>query len=488
MVEEAPAVSESSAIMTEQTPTPTPKIGETLENQNSIEATIESDAQGGTESTCNNINDAESSALLTDVDREKTLEFADELAEKGSKAFKENDFGEAAECFSRSLEIRVAHYGELALECLNAYYLYGRALLYKAQEEADPLVSVPKKEGETQQNLDKDGSVKSAINGESSMASVSSKAGEEGSSTHQEGTMEDGEKGEEEDEGGSDSDDVAEADEDEPDLDLAWKMLDVARAIAEKQHVGDTMEKVDILSALAEVALEREDIESSLSDYQKALSILERLVEPDNRQIAELKFRICLCLEFGSKPQEAIPYCQKAISICKSRLQRLSSEVKSSSGSATSSAASELDDGVQQSSNGPHTIRSVADKEAEIQTLGELSEDLEKKLEDLQQLVSNPMSILSEILGMSGRGKDSEKSASPGLINSSRMGTATSNGDFDSPTVSTARTNGAPGVTDLGVVGRGVKRVLMNTGTTESSSAKKPTINPSSDKGDDSSA
>ena len=125
-------------------------------------------------------------------------------------------------------------------------------------------------------------------------------------------------------------------------------MLDVARAIVEK-HSDDTIEKVDILSALAEVALERglsvffyflvvvvdfcfmfiqiftclfffslfdsviiyvvdisesllsvlsmdyvfvmlhvEDIETSLSDYQKALSILERLVEPDSRQIAEL--------------------------------------------------------------------------------------------------------------------------------------------------------------------------------------------------------
>lgn len=34
-------------------------------------------------------------------------------------------------------------------------------------------------------------------------------------------------------------------------------MLDVARAIIEKQHSGDTMEKVEVLSALAEVALER---------------------------------------------------------------------------------------------------------------------------------------------------------------------------------------------------------------------------------------
>lgn len=61
---------------------------------------------------------------------------------------------------------------------------------------------------------------------------------------------------ENEDEEESDDEDLAEGDEDETDLDLAWKLLDVARAIAEK-HSGDTMEKVDVLSALAEVALER---------------------------------------------------------------------------------------------------------------------------------------------------------------------------------------------------------------------------------------
>lgn len=54
----------------------------------------------------------------------------------------------------------------------------------------------------------------------------------------------------------SDDEDLAEADEDESDLDLAWKMLDIARAIVEK-HSGNTIEQVDILSALADVALER---------------------------------------------------------------------------------------------------------------------------------------------------------------------------------------------------------------------------------------
>ena len=111
------------------------------------------------------------------------------------------------------------------------------------------------------------------------------------------------------------------------------------------------------------------------------------------------------------------------------------------------------------------------------------------QLEDLQQLTSDPKSIIAEILGMaSARARGGEKSASPAAMSSSQMATANSNGHFDSPTVSTAHTNGAAAVTHLGVVGRGVKRVLMSTGSVESSSIKKPAIDPSSDKGDGSSA
>lgn len=458
----------------------------TLEpNQASIEATVESLVQGGTESTCNNNdgnnnNNNAAESAVTDVvseeEREKTLEFADELTEKGSVFLKEMDFAEAVDCFSRALEIRVEHYGELAAECVNAYYKYGSALLEKAQAEADPLGNMPKKDGETQQ----ESSNKNAASGEPLAASaVSSDPERQGSSSG--GQEEQGEDGEDsKDDDLSDAD--ADEDEDESDLDMAWKMLDIARAITDKQST-DTMEKVDILCTLAEISLEREDIETSLSDYKSALSILERLVEPDSRHTAELNFRICICLETGCQPKEAIAYCQKALLICKARMERLTNEVKAPSVSATSSTVSEAEEGIQQSSNVPYIDKSVSDKEAEIGVLSGLAEDLEKKLEDLKHQAENPKQLLAELMGMASAKPNAGDKVVPavaGEMSSSRMGTANNGKDLESPTVSTAHTGAvggaagsSSGVTHLGVVGRGVKRVLLNATSAESSPSKK---------------
>ncbi|KAK9067113.1 hypothetical protein SSX86_014438 [Deinandra increscens subsp. villosa] len=426
----------------------------------SVEGTINSTGLGGASSSCNNNNVVETSGLTSDGEGEKSLEYAEVLMERGSKANREEDYVEATDCFSRALEIRAAYYGELAPECVRSYYKYGCALLYKAQEESDPLVSASVSKKEVNAEHD---SVKGAESGE---ASVSSKA-KEGTSSFQ-GVPEDG--GDEDQE---EDDEASDGEEDESDLDLAWKMLDVARAIAEKQP-GDTMEKVDILSALAEVALEREDVDTSLSDYLKALSMLERLAEPDSRHIAELNFRICLCLELGSKGEEAIPYCQKAISVCKSRLQRLTNEIEGSSGSMPSASAESAVLN-RQSSCASQTTDSVADKEKEIDILTGLSSELEKKLEDLQQAVSNPSVILSDILGMiAAKGKTSQTSgADGGGLASSRIGMMANSSGFESPTVSTAHTNGDSGVTNLGVVGRGVKRVSV--GSVEPPSKKPAT-------------
>ncbi|CAI9766810.1 unnamed protein product [Fraxinus pennsylvanica] len=85
-----------------QEPTPDP-------NQNSVEATIESGVDfGATESTCN--NDNESSVVNSDAEFQKSLEYADELMVRGSKASQDRDYAEATDCYSRALEIRLGFF------------------------------------------------------------------------------------------------------------------------------------------------------------------------------------------------------------------------------------------------------------------------------------------------------------------------------------------------------------------------------------------
>jgi len=81
-------------------------------------------------------------------------------------------------------------------------------------------------------------------------------------------------------------------------------------------------------------------------------------------------------LEVGSKPEEAIAYCQKATSVCKARLQRLTNEVKSYSDLTSAS------DSTQDVPTCPiDSNNSIMDKQSEIETLKGLSSELEKKVD-----------------------------------------------------------------------------------------------------------
>jgi nuclear autoantigenic sperm protein len=83
-------------------------------------------------------------------------------------------------------------------------------------------------------------------------------------------------------------------------------------------------------------------------------------------------------LEVGSRPEEAIAYCEKAASVCKARLQRLTNEVKSFSDSASSASKLERDE---QKFPGSESNTSIVDKQAEIETLTGLASELEKKVD-----------------------------------------------------------------------------------------------------------
>ncbi|KAI4986314.1 hypothetical protein ZWY2020_018944 [Hordeum vulgare] len=253
---------------------------------------------------------------------EKSLEQAQQLFDKGWKALKETDFANAINCFSHTLKIRVVHYGVLAPECASTFYGYGRALLSKALKESNPPGIVSK-------NAPNKESAESTATTSKNAAARSSKTC---SNTEHVPPLEKGDsEGKYLNERGQGDENMTS--NEDSDLDLAWKMLNMARVTVAK--IPDkTMEKANIFYALAEVSMKRNDRDNSLGYYIKALTIFEHLVRPDHLGIVHLNFRICLAFELASKVGDAIPYCAKAILVCKSRIQNLKNAMEEGRGDA----------------------------------------------------------------------------------------------------------------------------------------------------------
>ncbi|XP_031484367.1 uncharacterized protein LOC116253600 isoform X2 [Nymphaea colorata] len=365
----------------------------------------------------------------------KTLKYADKLMQEGLDGMKSKDYSLAIDRFSRALEIRVDHFGELSPECAQTYYKYGCALLYKAQDENEALAlgdAVTKKTSAGRRKLgDGEGS---SHGSEKIDVKSNNKLGKriEGQDSVEK----------ENENAGDDVEDVEIGEEEESDLDLAFSMLDIARVIVEKNISGDTMEKVDIISALGDVSLEREDIQTCLEDYRRALSMLERLVEPDNRLLAEIHFKLCMALQMDNKIKDAIVHCEAAVSACEAKCQRLKMEVANSCGASS------------------------MEKDEEIKTLEQLLVDLNAKLEDLRDLPAMP--TLAEMMADFKTGAQGEKTGA-----SSAVEAFTGSSGTDVPVVSA--TGERNQVVHLGIVGRGVKRATPIPVMPESPS-KKPSV------------
>ncbi|XP_047319441.1 protein NASP homolog 1-like [Impatiens glandulifera] len=299
---------------------------------------------------------------------------------KGSTALDEKDFFEAAECFSRALEIRVANFGELDKERFNAYYFYGYALLRHVLDDGTTQVS---NEGGTTQA--ESTCVSSDVeNDESSDADDSATGLNE----------------EENDEIEIDTDDTSnnDEDEDENELDLAWQILDFARVISETRPT-QSMSNVYILCALGEVNCYRDDLKTSLEDYLKASQILESLVEPNLMDRARQYFNMGLCLEVAVIIKEATLFFDKALKCCCSVLPLLVSQLCSlSSPRITLSESGEevLDTGtISHQSEHSNLISKI---EKDIAQIRDYSIMLEYKLKELDEIQNTPKASLEEAI------------------------------------------------------------------------------------------
>ncbi|EMS65774.1 hypothetical protein TRIUR3_03235 [Triticum urartu] len=355
---------------------------------------------------------------------EKSLEWAQVLFDKGCKAINEKDFANAADCFKHALEIRlhvyvitltmmhrqiyallfshrVRHYGGLAPECASTFYNYGGALLCKAREATNPSGSGLKR-APNEESITPTTSTDDAGSSEASGSSVEhAPPSRKGANLHGKGQKDGNMTG----------------DGDDSDLDLAWKMLNTARVIVAKSP-DKTMEKVNILNALAETSMRRGDRDRSIDCYIEALAILEHLL--------------------ASKVEDAIPYCAEAISVGKWRMHNLINAKEALLSDKGRSGKSTLED--------------------EISYLARMLGRLQKKLEELEQAMSTPSDIMKRVVSQASHEQNVNNTMARTASSTSQM--AGSNNSVHSPTMSPAAARGSTGssLTDFEIVGRDMKR------------------------------
>lgn len=284
----------------------------------------------------------------------ETLEQAHELFLKGRKAIGQRDFVNAIDCLSHALEIRAAHYGEHAPQCLTTYVIYGCALLHKAWEESAKHTTSKTFAGNSKTS---DGDV----DGAPSLEEGDSEEGQNSNVIAQEDRKGYGDKAHGEMAG----------DEEDSDLNLAWKMLNIAKTIVEKIR-GHIMGR-------------------SVSAPGKSASAAER----SSKSIQEYEI-----------------------------------------------------------------------------LLTRLLAKLEKKLEDVEQAMSTPscaaVEIMKRVAPQAEQNVDSAVSRAASLTSSHMAGL---NNSFNSPVMPTSSTTESAGssVTDLGAVGRGIKRANVEPSCAEPS-------------------
>jgi len=303
----------------------------------------------------------------------------------------------AADIFAQVLRARTARYGELAPECASSYYRYGSVLLYQAQDNADVFGA----------NLDTDvhQDVENKENHESEEVKVEGPSSSTGK--HASGEAQEGEPNEEK----PDTQAPLEA----TDLEIAWENLDTARAIWERDPQQYCHDLASVHVLLGDVALENEAFNDSLIDFDQALKYQKMAKYPeDDRRVAEVYFKRVMALQFLERPEDALVDVGTAQIILEKRLKSLKEGTDENRG--------EIDD-----------VTAILD-------------DLNDKKGELEAQAREKKAMADAVRGALSHFHQQQQEPSDAMQNELK---------------GTSKSNMASPVKDLGVVGRGTKRINL---------------------------
>ncbi|KAF5362162.1 hypothetical protein D9756_002240 [Leucocoprinus leucothites] len=319
-----------------------------------------------------------SNASNTDENAPLTLESA---VEQAKRAFALRKYEQAVDFYATALEFATEKHGEDAPETADLYFSYGRALLENAITSSGVLgKDQPEAPAEDEPETNSaNGPILSFSGDAEEDPAVDLFASAEKAVVEEEKAA--AEAGEEEE-------------EPEDDFNAAWEVLDLARAIYDRQVKQDGDDEVklklaDTYIALGDVSLETEKFDQAIQDYEAGLQHKIGLLPKSSRQIAEAHYKLSMVLDLTSgRLADAIGHAQSALASVEARLAELQA------GLAGQLPPLPEEPSVDPKGKGKAVARLVRDDsvqkmpkqriESEIKELSGLKDDLALKVEELK--------------------------------------------------------------------------------------------------------
>jgi len=275
------------------------------------------------------------------------------------------DIPEAVSTLAQASELLAKQFGETNLECAEAYFYYGKALLEMSRLESgvlgnalegvpeggdladDSQVESPEKMTDEEKKVVA-GKVKEALDFNYQTCEVERERAEaaEMEEGEEEESQEDGEPMEDEESSSpaapmeeivpwsstTDTTTSTEKEDEEPsNLQHAWEMLELAKVIYTKESETASDDKkaefskkiCDVFLHLGEISLENENFQQAVEDLTSCLVKRKEILPADSRSIAETHYQLGIALVYSDKFDDAESSMNSAVEVLSTRLENL---------------------------------------------------------------------------------------------------------------------------------------------------------------------
>lgn len=253
-------------------------------------------------------------ANVAQISQDEKIAQAQELLSIATRNYYVKAYADAVDDFSTVCEIFSEVYGPSADQLGKPYLMYAKCLIALGQEE-NKLMEIPEDEeegddddeGEEQEGGDSNGPAEVQVNGNHEEKKEEAADAGGSSSNDAPALVDPAQPGTSTGITKSEMDSAATEEEGEDDvanLQVAWEVLELAVTIFSRDPER-AKELAESYIELAGISFENSNFEAAIKDFSKALQVLQKLPEKDNRELAEINYKIGLAHTMLNQFEEA---------------------------------------------------------------------------------------------------------------------------------------------------------------------------------------